>query len=141
MKDRLTRKLINTKENVIDFKGVPSIGSMTDGQIAITKSPNNQLAIHRKKYGKLYKSFMTADGNQVIEKDLTVKNNVTIKNNISVNGTIKLNEDVTIGKKVTGSNQTLSITTEETVGSSVTPDGSLKVYINGTLYQIPVKEV
>lgn len=79
IKDRLVRKLINTKENVIDFKGIPSVGSMADGQIAITKSSNSQLAIHRKKDGKLYKSFMTANGNQIIEKDLTVRGDIVLE--------------------------------------------------------------
>ena len=71
-------KLINTKQDVTEFNGTPSVGGMLDGQTAITKSNNKQLALYRKKYGKLWKSYMSYDGNQYVEKNLTVKNDITI---------------------------------------------------------------
>jgi len=76
--NRDIRKLINTKQDVTEFNGTPSVGGMSDGQIAITKSNNKQLALYRKKYGKLWKSYMSYDGNQYVEKNLTVKNDITI---------------------------------------------------------------
>ena len=67
--NRDIRKLINTKQDVTEFNGTPSVGGMLDGQTAITKSNNKQLALYRKKYGKLWKSYMSYDGNQYVEKN------------------------------------------------------------------------
>jgi len=68
--NRDIRKLINTKQDVTEFNGTPSVGGMSDGQIAIAKSNNKQLAIYRKKYGKLWKSYMSYDGNEYVDKRL-----------------------------------------------------------------------
>lgn len=69
--ERDTRKLINTKQASVEFQGTPSIQGMVDGQIAIKKKSNSQLALYRKQFGKLFHSFMTSDGNQIVEKKLT----------------------------------------------------------------------
>ena len=45
---------------------------MVDGQTAIQKKSNSQLAIYRKKFGKLWKSYMSSDGNQYVDKNLNV---------------------------------------------------------------------
>jgi len=68
--ERHIRKLFNTKQNVIEFKGIPSIRGMGEGQIAITKDSNKQLAIYRKNFGKLWKSYMSHDGNQYVDRAL-----------------------------------------------------------------------
>ena len=70
------RKLLNTKQDVIDFQGTPSTGGMTEGQIALSKSTGGQLAIHRKKYGKLWKSYMSYNGDQYVDRNMFVKNNI-----------------------------------------------------------------
>ena len=139
--NRAERIIINSKEQNVssgDVKGTlshsPSARNMNDGEQVFARESNKPLALYIKFKGTLSKVYLSHDGNQVIDKNLSVGNDIVIT------GGINFNNDVTIGKKITGSNQTLSITTEEAVGSSVTPDGSLKVYINGTLYQIPVKE-
>ena len=69
--DRDMRKLANTKQSSVEFQGKPSIHGMMDGQIAIEKQSNSQLALYRKKYGKLWKSYMSNDGNQYVDKTLT----------------------------------------------------------------------
>ena len=69
--DRDMRKLSNTKQNSVEFQGKPSVHGMLDGQIAIEKQSNSQLALYRKKYGKLWKSYMSNDGNQYVDKTLT----------------------------------------------------------------------
>ena len=107
---------------------------MNDGEQVFARESNKPLALYKKFKGTLSKVYLSHDGNQVVDKNLSIGNDIVIT------GSVNFDNDVTIGKKITGSNQTLSITTEEAVGGSVTPDGSLKVYINGTLYQIPVKE-
>ena len=70
--DRDMRKLANTKQSSIEFRGKPSVHGMLDGQIAIEKQSNSQLALYRKKYGKLWKSYMSSDGNQYVDKTLSV---------------------------------------------------------------------
>ena len=66
--DRDLRKLINTKQGSVEFQGKPSINGMVDGQVAIEKKSNSQLALYRKKYGKLWKTYMSSDGNQYVDK-------------------------------------------------------------------------
>ena len=70
------RKLIHTKVSTFEFKGTPSTSSMLEGQVAIQKKSNSQLALYRKKFGKLWKSYMSSDGNQFVDKNLNV-NGVT----------------------------------------------------------------
>ena len=68
--DRDMRRLENTKQNSIEFQGKPSIHGMVDGQVAIEKKSNSQLALYRKKYGKLWKMYMSSDGNQYVDGTL-----------------------------------------------------------------------
>jgi len=68
--DRDFRKLINTKQSSVEFQGKPSLHGMVDGQVAIEKKSNSQLALYRKKYGKLWKMYMSSDGNQYVDKTL-----------------------------------------------------------------------
>jgi len=74
--DRQIRKLINSKQDVMEFNGTPSKNSLSDGQLAITKSNNSQLAVYRKKFGKLWKSYMSYDGSQYVDRNIIVKNNI-----------------------------------------------------------------
>jgi hypothetical protein len=69
--DRDLRKLANTKQGSIEFQGKPSAHGMLDGQLAIEKQSNSQLALYRKKYGKLWKSYMSSNGDQYVDKTLT----------------------------------------------------------------------
>ena len=69
--DRDLRKLINTKQESMEFQGIPSTNGMVDGQTALQKKSNSQLAIYRKKFGKIWKSYMSSDGNQYVDKKLT----------------------------------------------------------------------
>ena len=74
--ERGIRKVLNIKQDNLEFHGNPSVGGMSDGQIALSKGNNGQLAIHRKKYGKLWKSYMSYDGIQYVDKNIVVKNDV-----------------------------------------------------------------
>lgn len=69
--ERDIRKLINTKQASVEFSGTPSINSMVEGQTAIEKKSNSQLAIYRKKYGRLWKSYMSSNGDQFVDKTLS----------------------------------------------------------------------
>ena len=72
------RKLLNTKQDVIDFQGTPSLGGMTEGQVAISKSSNGLLGVHRKNYGKLWKSYMSYNGDQYVDRNLSVSGGLVI---------------------------------------------------------------
>jgi len=140
--DRISRRLTNLKQDKIRLsKTQPSIQTLREGEEVLYLNKDNKLCRYRKERGLLWKSEMSNDGNHIIDKSLNIKKDLKVGKNIQLDGTIKFDKGVDITTKITGSNRTLSFVTEETVGSSVTPDGSLKVYINGTLYQIPVKEV
>ena len=76
--ERQIRRINNTKQDSIDSDGNASLRNMLDGQISISKSINKQLAIYRKKYGRLWKSYMSADGNQYVDKNLSVANNINL---------------------------------------------------------------
>ena len=78
MANRQIRKLINSKQDVTEFNGTPSVQGMSDGQVAFTKSNNKQLAIHRKKYGKIWKTYMSNDGNQYVDKNIIVNKNIVV---------------------------------------------------------------
>tara|TARA_R100001163_G_scaffold63716_1_gene56236 strand:+ start:81 stop:767 length:687 start_codon:yes stop_codon:yes gene_type:complete len=71
--ERQLRRLINTKQSTVEFKGVPSVNTMAEGQVAIHKESNSQIALYRKKNGKLYKSYMSSDGSLLIDKSLKAK--------------------------------------------------------------------
>ena len=81
--DRDLRNLINTKQDSVEFRGIPSVNGMVEGQTAIQKKSNSQLAIYRKKFGKLWKSYMSSDGNQYVDRNLNVigrtKSRITAK--------------------------------------------------------------
>ena len=69
--DREIRRIQNTKQPSMEFVGKPSLNNMLEGQFAVEKKTNSQLAIYRKKFGKLWKSYMSNDGNQIVDKELT----------------------------------------------------------------------
>lgn len=72
--NRDTRRLQNTKQPSLEFTGKPSLNNMLEGQFAVEKQSNSQLAIYRKKFGQLWKSYMSSNGNQIVDKTLTTKN-------------------------------------------------------------------
>tara|TARA_R110000824_G_scaffold391836_1_gene589898 strand:+ start:626 stop:1318 length:693 start_codon:yes stop_codon:yes gene_type:complete len=68
---RNLRRLSNTKQSSIEFEGKPSLSNMVDGQVAIEKKSNSQVALYKKKFGKLWKSYMSSNGNQYVDRTLT----------------------------------------------------------------------
>ena len=87
--ERQLRKLFNTKQDVVEFNGSPSISGISDGQVAVAKSNNKQLAVYRKKYGKLWKSYMSYNGDQFVDKNLKVSGNLFTKD-LTVKGSTVL---------------------------------------------------
>tara|TARA_R100000700_G_scaffold29668_1_gene36500 strand:+ start:2876 stop:3565 length:690 start_codon:yes stop_codon:yes gene_type:complete len=83
MASREIRRIINTKQDSLESTGNLSINSMADGQVSIGKSTNELLSIRKKKYGRVYKSYMTSNGNQVVDKNLIVGGNLDVKGHIT----------------------------------------------------------
>tara|TARA_R100000655_G_scaffold109851_2_gene165930 strand:- start:452 stop:1018 length:567 start_codon:yes stop_codon:yes gene_type:complete len=71
--ERDIRKVINTKQSTVEFDGIPSPSSMIEGQVALHKKSNTLLALYRKKFGKLWKTYLSTNGDQVVDKNLEVK--------------------------------------------------------------------
>ena len=83
MANRDIRRIINSKQDSLESTGNLSINSMADGQLSISKSSSELLSISKKKYGRLYKSYMSSSGNQVIDKNLTIGGNLNVKGTIN----------------------------------------------------------
>jgi hypothetical protein len=134
--DRDIRKLANTKQSSIEFHGKPSIHGMLDGQVAIEKQSNSQLALYRKKYGKLWKSYMSYNGDHHVDKNLKVSGN-TFTKDLTIKGSTVLNT-VTI---TTGTHQDaydvsgLGIIFANTSSANVTI-GGLRYGVNGQIVYI-----
>jgi|TARA_R100000482_G_C5096937_1_gene133720 hypothetical protein len=82
MASREIRRIINTKQDSLESTGNLSINSMADGQVSIGKSTSELLSIRKKKYGRVYKSYMSSNGNQVVDKNLTVGGNLNVKGHV-----------------------------------------------------------
>ena len=115
--DRDTRRIQNTKQPSLEFTGKPSLNNMIEGQMAIQKKSNSQLAIYRKKFGQLWKSLMSSNGDQLVERNLKVKHSINVDRNIKVSGTTE--SLITANKLIIskGSNLTIS-------SNSITPTHS-----------------
>jgi len=82
MANRDIRRIINSKQDSLESTGNLSISSMSDGQVSIGKSTNELLSIRKKKYGRIYKSYMSSNGNQIVDKNLTVGGNLNVKGHV-----------------------------------------------------------
>ena len=78
-------RIMNTKQDSIESSEISSLHGMSDGQISISKNPNKPLAIYRKKFGRLWKSYMSSDGNEIVDKNLSVGGNLNVRGHISGN--------------------------------------------------------
>tara|TARA_R100001082_G_scaffold44438_1_gene23618 strand:+ start:1794 stop:2444 length:651 start_codon:yes stop_codon:yes gene_type:complete len=83
MANRDIRRVINSKQDSLESTGNLSISSMADGQLSISKSSSELLSINKKKYGRLYKGYLSSSGNQVIDKNLTIGGNLNVKGTIN----------------------------------------------------------
>ena len=116
------RRLSNLKQGSIEFQGNPSIHGMVEGQIAIEKESNSQLAIYKKKYGKLWKSYMSNNGDQYVDKNIRINNNASILGSLDISKRIMVNES----SELTISSGVITITgsfhTVDTEGDSSSDD-------------------
>jgi len=77
------RKLINTKQDILYFDEVPSINSVIEGQAFLAMDKGKSLSLYQKRKGFLWKTNLSKDGNQIVDRDLTVNSNLNVIKNIS----------------------------------------------------------
>ena len=80
------RRLQNAKEGSLpsgDTKSTlshsPAVRNMRDGEQVFAQEGNKQLALYKKNKGLLWKTHLSKDGNQYVDKDLEVKNVLNIR--------------------------------------------------------------
>ena len=66
------RRLTNSKGGSLDTSA-PVTKATPEGTTTFTLSPNRQLAMVRKQRGKLYKTFLSDNGDQFVERTLTTR--------------------------------------------------------------------
>ena len=69
--DRDTRNILNLKQPNLFSSIEASINGMSDGQITISNGSNQQPSLSFKKDGRIYKTNMSSDGNQYVDRILT----------------------------------------------------------------------
>jgi hypothetical protein len=82
--DRDTRNILNLKQPNLFSHGAVSIDGMSDGQITISKGSNQQTALSLKKDGRIYKTNMSSNGNQYVDKDLKVNGSINLSNKLII---------------------------------------------------------
>ena len=109
MADRISRVLGNSKETSSPFVGTksvigypPSSKSMKDGDIVFAQSSNKQLALFKKYRGRVHKSYLSSDGNEYVDRDITIKNNLIVGGTADIDGNMQIDGSVTIGVDDTG---------------------------------------
>ena len=109
MADRISRVLGNSKETSSPFVGTksvigypPSSNSMKDGDIVFAQSSNKQLALFKKYRGRVHKSYLSSDGNEYVDRDITIKNNLIVGGTADIDGNMQIDGSVTIGVDDTG---------------------------------------
>ena len=70
--ERDIRRLTNSKGNSLDTSSLITRDT-PEGTTSFSMSPNRQLAMVRKQSGKLYKTFLSSNGDQFIERTLTTR--------------------------------------------------------------------
>jgi len=87
--DRNLRRVLNTKQNNIDLKNNVSIANMIDGQISVSQKVGEALSLVVRAGGRLWRTYLSADGSQKIDKNLSVANLLSSKD-LKVSGSTTL---------------------------------------------------
>jgi len=79
--DRISRQIANSKQDRIEIvKSQPSAATLREGQEVMYITRDNRLARYRKEQGRLWVSYMSSDGNQIVNKNLSIKGKLTTSN-------------------------------------------------------------
>jgi len=80
--DRDTRNILNSKQPNLFSHGEVSTDGLSDGQITISKGSNQQTALSLKKDGRIYKTNMSSNGDQYVDKDINIAGNINLSNKL-----------------------------------------------------------
>ena len=84
--DRISRQIANSKQDRIEIvKSQPSAATLREGQEVMYITRDNRLARYRKEQGRLWVSYMSSDGNQIVDKKLSVKGITNLSNKLIIN--------------------------------------------------------
>ena len=113
--DREIRRLQNIKEIVIpsgDTKSTashaPSALSMNEGEMVFAQAANGQVALYKKHKGLVWRTNLSKDGNQFIDKNLEVKGSSIIGDSLGIG-----EYNVEAPLHITASDNTAAIIIEE----------------------------
>ena len=81
--NRDIRRVINTKQDSLQSSNNLSINSMVDGQIGISTKVGEALSLVVKRGGRIWKSYLSSDGNDIVDKNLSIGGNLNVVGNIS----------------------------------------------------------
>jgi hypothetical protein len=101
--DRIQRNINNRKQDKISLvSSQPSIRAMRDGEESLYLGRDGILMRYRREKGVLWKTQMSKDGNQYVEKDIKIKNNLVVGGTADIGGNVQVDGSVTIGIDDTG---------------------------------------
>ena len=156
---REERKINNSKQDRIAIsERPPAPESMAEGEMVMSRLPNKQLGLFVKYKGLMWRTYLSPDGNQHVDKDLIINNSVrgrrAIMSSVAVVNSVAPsahtdNQISILSKDASSSSEsTLHLFLEEDViaDTDIFQSGDpashkLKIWINGTEYYIGLKAV
>ena len=85
--NRELRRTRNSKENKAEIvKTRPSINSLREGQEVLHIDKQGKLGRYRKQNGLLWVSYMSPNGNHIVDKNLHIKGNLTVDGDSNISG-------------------------------------------------------
>jgi len=153
------RKINNSKQDKITIsERPPAPESMAEGEMVMSRLPNKQLGLFVKYKGLIWRTYLSPDGDQHVDKNLIINNSVRSRKAImssvavvnSVAPTAHTDNQISIlSKDASSSNEsTLHLFLEEdpAADTNIFQSGDaashkLKIWINGTEYYIGLQAV
>ena len=83
MSDQRIRKISNTKQDIMYFDKIPSKSSIIEGQTFLAMESGKNLGLYQKRNGFLWKTYLSKDGNDIVDKNLSIGGNLNVVGNIS----------------------------------------------------------
>ena len=156
---REERKINNSKQDRIAIsERPPAPESMAEGEMVMSRLPNKQLGLFVKYKGLMWRTYLSPDGNQHVDKDLIINNSVrgrrAIMSSVAVVNSVAPsahtdNQISILSKDASSSSEsTLHLFLEEDViadtdifQSGDAASHKLKIWINGVEYYIGLQAV
>jgi hypothetical protein len=134
--DRESRRITNsTQASIREIDYYPSHSGVPEGELVISAPKNKPLRLYKKLNGLLWKTDLSYDGNQIVEKDLKVNGNINLSNKL-------ITKNYPAFRATATSNQALSDGTWTTItfASSVYDNGS-NFDLSNEYFVAPVKGI